>query len=185
MVRGPAAHQPSVGLRRYGSHMSSDIELNAAVGELVQRSAILEGVIGFITFGLAGIDEAIGRIVISNSTGIRLGIIKSLTRFHFPEDVDLQRDVGEWAGRTSRAYARRSNVLHSVMIKSDEFVEAGKYARFDQGPLKDTLDIWSVSDVRAITSEIEFVTSDGISPFMKRLVDGYPHSHWAINADPD
>lgn len=130
--------------------MSSSTNFRAAVGEVAQQSAQLESAVAIVTWGLAGVEQDIARIVIPNNMDRMLSLVNELVPVRVA-DPGLQRTVRDWAGRVRTIYASRGRILHSVWIGNDK---DDSYWRADLKPLGKPVESKTADDLLAIAQEM-------------------------------
>ncbi|MGO4250158.1 hypothetical protein AB4Y87_23435 [Paenarthrobacter sp. RAF54_2] len=130
--------------------MNSATNFRAAIGEVAQQSAQLEAVVAIVTWGLAGVEQAIARIVVPNNMDRMLSLINELVPVRV-QDPELQRRVKDWSGRVRTVYNSRGRILHSVWIGNDD---DGQYWRADLKPLGKPVETQTSDDLLAIANQM-------------------------------
>lgn len=147
----------------------SAAKFRAAVGEVAQQAAQLEAIVAIVTWGLAGVEQNIARIVIPNNMDRMLQLIKELAPLRVV-DPDLLREVQTWVGRVKVAYTERGRILHSVWVGNDQ---QGRYLRADLKPLGKSVSYKTAEELLSIAQELErLATVD--ARFIGSLVNSVP-----------
>lgn len=161
-------HTPGL-IGPYDWAMVSASNFRAAVGEVAQQSAQLEAVVAIVTWGLAGVEQDIARIVIPNNMDRMLSLVNDLVPVRVT-DPELQRTVRDWTGRVRSIYNSRGRILHSVWIGDDE---EGSYWRADLKPLGKPAETKTADDLLVIAFEMEQLSTVEAS-FIGDLVRSVP-----------
>jgi hypothetical protein len=154
-------------------------EFRIAVGEVAQAAAILESVVAVVTWGLAGVEQRIARIVLPNGVDRMLGLIDKLLPLRV-DDPELRATVTAWVRDVRVAYNRRSAVLHSVWIGPGD---ASPHGKANLKPLGGKAVYLTASEALELAAELTALSRGDRLNFVGELVETVPGPWSAGSSD--
>lgn len=147
-----------------------------AVGEMAHSASQLEATVAITTWGLAGLEQDLARIVCPNGMDGMLKLIRRLAPVRV-DDSNLRADLLDWVAKVRQAYDERSSVLHSTWSGPGD---DGPHTRLTLRPLGRPLETRTAADVQDLRAEMDaLITVAGST--LKRLAATVA-GPWSVSA---
>lgn len=162
--------------------MATQDEIDTAIGRAVRAATVLELVTSLVVFGLADVDQVIGRIIVPNSIDQMLDRVNQLADLKLANQGALRTDVREWTKSARAANTQRSQWVHAGYgtiddRPDDELVRIPNILR--RAPT-DPIPI-DPADMRQVIDDLVAAWAQGIR-LLERLASSVPGSHWMTSA---